>query len=162
MNRTFAIGFGAAVLVIVALVWGGFIFTKGNHLAPDGWISNVRAQQLSAETIMVVIDFGIVNDSDIQMVTRRVDPYIVTAEGKEIHGTVYSAADMVKTPKFYPALGPMIHPALPTRGTIDPHKTVNLMVGAGFDIDPATFQNRKSVNLTIEDVTGPVVELSSK
>ncbi|HVY92414.1 MAG TPA: hypothetical protein VHA14_06695 [Bryobacteraceae bacterium] len=161
MSKPFAIAFGAAVLVIIGLVWGGFIFTKGNHLAPDGFISNVRAQQLSPDMVMIVIDFGIVNDSDVQMVVRRIDPFITTADGKEIHGVPYSASDMEKVPKFYPALGPMIHPDLRLRGTIDPHKTSNFMIGAGFDATPEVVQNRKKLTLEIEDVTGPVLDLTS-
>lgn len=162
MSRGFGIGFGLAALVIIALVWSGFISTKGNHLAPDGWISNVRAQQLSPEMIMLVIDFGILNDSDIQMTARRIDPYITTAQGQEVHGVVYAAADMAKTSKFYPKLGPMIHPVLPLRGNIEPRKTANLMIGAGFEIDPAVFASRQSITLEIEDVTGPVVKMVSK
>jgi hypothetical protein len=161
VRKPFAIAFGAAVLVIIGLVWGGFIFTKGNHLAPDGFISNVRAQALTEDQVMIVIDFGIVNDSDVQMTARRIDPFITTADGREIHGTVYSAADMVKTPKFYPGLGPMIHPVLPLRGKVDPRKTSNFMIGAGFDVTPDVVQNRKKLTLRIEDITGPVVELTS-
>jgi hypothetical protein len=162
VSKTFGIAFGAAVLVIIGLVWGGFIFTKGNHLAPDGFISSIRTQQLAEDQVMIVIDFGIVNDSDLQMTARRIDPFITTADGREIHGTVYSASDMEKTPAFYPELGPMIHPVLPLRGTADPHKTSNFMIGAGFDATPDVVRNRKSLTLRIEDVTGPVLELSSK
>ena len=162
MSKTFGIAFGGAVLAIIVLVWGGFIFTKGNHLAPEGFISNVRAQQLTPELIMLVIDYGIVNDSDMQMVVRSIDPWITTADGREIHGTPYASADMAKTEKFYPDLGPLIHPVLTLRGTIDGHKTLNFMVGAGFDATAADFANRKGVTLRIEDITGPVVEMTSK
>ena len=162
MSKTFGIGFGAAVLVIIALVWGGFIFTKGNHLSPDGFISNVRAQQLTPDLIMLVIDFGIVNDSDQQMVIRSIDPWITTADGREIHGTPYASADMAKTAKFYPSLGPMLHPVLTARATIDGHKTVNHMIGAGFDVTADDFANRKGIFLKIEDITGPTVEMKSK
>jgi hypothetical protein len=161
VSKPFGIAFGAAVLVIIGLVWSGFIATKGNHLAPDGFISSVRAQALSDDMVMIVIDFAIMNDSDVQMTARRIDPFITTADGREIHGTVYSASDMAKTPKFYPALGPLIHPVLPLRGTIEPHKRSSFVIGAGFDASPAVVQNRRKLTLQIEDVTGPVVEMTS-
>jgi hypothetical protein len=161
VSKPFGIAFGAAVLVIIGLVWSGFIATKGNHLAPDGFISNVRAQALSDDMVMLVIDFAIMNDSDVEMTARRIDPFITTADGREIHGTVYSASDMAKTPKFYPALGPLIHPVLPLRGKIEPHRRSSFTVGAGFDASPAVVQNRRKVTLQIEDITGPVVEMTS-
>jgi hypothetical protein len=161
VNKTFGIAFGAAVLVIIGLVWSGFIATKGNHLAPDGFISSVRAQALTDDMVMLVIDFAIMNDSDVEMTARRIDPFITTADGREIHGTVYSASDMEKTPKFYPALGPLLHPILPLRGKIEAHKRSSFVIGAGFDASPAVMQNRKKLTLQIEDVTGPVVEMTS-
>jgi hypothetical protein len=161
VNKTFGIAFGAAVLVIIGLVWSGFIATKGNHLAPDGFISSVRAQALSDDMVMLVIDFAIMNDSDVEMTARRIDPFITTADGREIHGTVYSASDMEKTPKFYPELGPLIHPVLPLRGKIAPHKRSSFVIGAGFEAPRAVMQNRKKLTLQIEDVTGPVVEMTS-
>jgi hypothetical protein len=161
VNKTFGIAFGAAVLVIIGLVWSGFIATQGNHLAPDGFISSVRAQALSDDMVMLVIDFAIMNDSDVEMTARRIDPFITTADGREIHGTVYSASDMEKTPKFYPELGPLIHPVLPLRGKIAPHKRSSFVIGAGFEAPRAVMQNRKKLTLQIEDVTGPVVEMTS-
>ena len=162
MSKVFGLAFGGAVVVIVALIWGGFIGTKGNHLAPSGWISGVRVQSLAPELTLMVIDFGILNDSDVQMVAASIDPQIQTHDGNIIHGTLYSSADMAKTFDFYPALGPLLHPALPLRGTIDGHKTANMMVGVEFDIPAQVVESRKGVTLRIDDPTGPFVEMSAK
>ena len=162
MSKVFGIGFGAAALVIIVLIWTGFANTKGNHLAPSGFISNVRVQALADELTLMAIDFGILNDSDVQMVAGSIDPWITTRAGKDIHGTLFAGSDMAKTFAFYPALGPLLHPPLPLRGTIDAHKTTNLMVGVEFDIPAQVVESRKGVTLRIEDVTGPSVELTAK
>lgn len=162
MSKVFGIGFGAAVVAIIVLVWTGFVNTKGNHLAPSGWISNVRVQGLADELTLMVIDFGILNDSDVQMIAAKIDPWIITRGGKEIHGQLFAGSDMAKTFAFYPALGPMLHQPLPLRGRIDGHKTVNLMVGVEFDIPAEAVESRKGVTLRIEDITGPFVELTAK
>ena len=151
MSKAFGIGFGIAALVLIFMIWTGFEKTKGNHLAPTGWISNVRVQSIQPEETLMVIDFGLIND-----------PWITTRGGKDIHGTLFAGDDMAKTFAFYPALGPMIHPPLLLRGTIDGHKTVNLMVGVEFDVPASVVETRKSVTLHIEDVTGPFVELTAK
>jgi hypothetical protein len=162
VSKTFGIGFGAAALVIIALIWSGFINTKGNHLAPSGWISNVRVQPLADELTLMVIDFGLINDADVQMIAANIDPWITTRGGQDIHGTLYASGDMEKTFKFYPALGPMLNQPLPQRGTIDGHQTVHKMVGVEFDVPARVVEGRKSVTLRIEDSTGPFVELTAK
>ncbi len=162
MSKAFGIGFGVAALVIIAIIWTGFINTKVNRLDATGWIANVRVQSLQPEETLMVIDFGLVNDSDTQMVTAAIDPSIVTRDGKELHGSLFASDDMAKTFAYYPALGPMLHPPLPLRGTIDGHKTVNLMVGVEFDIPAEVVETRKSTSLRIVDNTGPSVELTSR
>jgi hypothetical protein len=162
VSKVFGIGFGVAALLIAAFIWAGFVNTKGNHLVPTGWISNVRVQSLQPEETLMVIDFGLINNSDVQMVASTIDPWIVTRAGKELHGSLFASADMAKTFSFYPSLGPMLYPPLPLRGTIDGHKTVKLMVGVEFDVPAEVVQTRKSTTLRIEDITGPSVELTAR
>ena len=162
MSKGFGIGFGIAALAIIVFIWAGFVNTKGNHLAPTGFISNVRVQSLQPEETLMVIDFGLINDADVQMVVSKIDPWITTRSGQDIHGSLFAGADMEKTFAYYPALGPMLHPPLPPRCTIDGHKTVNLMVGVEFDVPAQVVENRRSATLRIEDVTGPLVELTAK
>jgi hypothetical protein len=162
VSKAFGIGFALAALVIIALIWGGFIETKGNHLAPGGFISNVRVQAIADEMTLMIIDFRLINDADVQMTAARIDPSITTHGGQDIHGTLFASGDMKKTFSFYPALGPLLHPPLPLRGTIDGHKTVDLMVGVEFDVPARVVESRKGVTLRIEDPTGPFVELTSK
>ena len=162
MSKAFGIGFGVAALVIIVLVWVGVVKTKDNHVAPAGWISNVRVQSLQPEETLMVIDFGLINDGDLQMVVSKIDPWIVTGTGQELHGTPFASDDMAKTFSFYPALGPMLYPPLPLRGTLDGHKKMNLMVGVEFDVPADVIETRKSTTLRIEDVTGPFVVLTAR
>jgi len=162
MNKTFAVGFAAAVFAIILIIWFGFIQTKGNHLDPSGWISSVRTMPLSDDVTLMVIDFSILNDSDQQMVVSSIDPWITTGGGNNIHGSLYSAVDMPKTFKFYPKLGPQLNEPLVVRGTIDGHKTVSKMVGIEFDVPPRVVESRRSMTLRVEDITGPAVEMNGQ
>ena len=42
------------------------------------------------------------------MVAAAIDPWIVTTDGKELHGSLFASDDMAKTFSFYPSLGPML------------------------------------------------------
>jgi hypothetical protein len=162
VSKAFGIGLGVAALLIVVYIWALYVNTKVNHLAAAGWIANVRVQSLQPEETLMVIDFGLVNDSDVQLVAATIDPWIVTRDGKELHGSLFASDDMAKTFSFYPSLGPMLYPPLPLRGAIDGHKTVKLMVGVEFDVPAEVVETRKSTTLRIEDVSGPSVELTAR
>jgi hypothetical protein len=162
MTKAFGIGFGVAALVIIVLVWRGFEDTKGNHLAPGGFISNVRVQAIQDEETLMVIDFRLINDADVTMTAAKIDPWITTHGGQDIHGTLFASADMPKTFQFYPALGPILHPPLLLRGAIDGHQSKDFMIGIEFDVPARVLEGRKSLTLHIEDPTGPFVELTSK
>ena len=162
MGKAFGIGLGVAALLIAVYIWALYVNTKVNHLAAAGWISNVRVQSLQPEETLMVIDFGLVNDSDTQIVAAAIDPWIVTRDGQELHGSLFASGDMAKTFAFYPALGPMLYPPLPLRGAIDAHKTAKLMVGVEFDVPANVVETRKSTTLRIEDVSGPSVELTAR
>jgi hypothetical protein len=162
MSKAFGIGFAAAALAVIIVIWIGLAETKGNHLAPTGWISNVRVQSLAERETMMVIDFGIINDADVQMTVAKIDPWITTRGGDDIHGTLFAGADMEKTFSFYPALGPQVNQTMPLRTVIDGHKTLHRMVPVEFDVPAQVVLSRKGVTLHIEDATGPFVELTAK
>ncbi len=162
MSKAFGIGFAIAVLIIIVVVWRGFDETKGNHLAPAGFISNVRVQAIQEEETLMVIDFRLINDADVQLTAAKIDPWITTHGGQDIHGTLFASADMPKTFQFYPSLGPILHPPLLLRGTLDGHQSKDFMVGIEFDVPARVIDSRKSITLHIEDPTGPFVELTSK
>ena len=162
MSKAFGIGFAAAVLVIIVLVWSGAIKTQGNHLEPAGFISNVRVQSVAPEETLMVIDFALINDANIPMVAGTIDPWITTAQGAQLHGSLFAGADMEKTFAYYPALGPMLHPPLHLHGTIEPHTHPSLMLGVEFDYPVQVIEGRKGVTLRIEATNGPFVEMTAK
>ena len=148
MSKAFIIGLIGAVFAILLAIWLGLIQTKGNHLAPTGWISDVRTQALSDDLTLMVIDFGVLNDSDQQMVVGTIDPWITTTGGNNIHGTLFSGGDIAKTFAFYPKLGDQVNPSLLLRGTIDGHKTVNRMVAVEFDVPKRVVDSRRAMTLS--------------
>jgi hypothetical protein len=162
MSRFFTVGFGAAAFAILLLLWFGVVQTKGNHLQPTGWISDVRTQALAPDLTLAIIDFAVLNDSDQQMVAGTIDPWITTTGGNNIHGTLFSGSDIAKTFEFYPKLEGQRNPALLLRGTIDGHKTVNRMVAVEFDVPQRIVDSRREIGLRLVDITGPEVELTSK
>ena len=159
MSKPFGIAFAAAVVVIVIVVWTGFVRTAGNHLAPTGSIGKVRTVKASDELTYMVIDFNVKNDSDRDMIVRSVEGVVDTAGGS-VTGSPVAAADVAAAFKNYPLLGEQYNPVLKERDVIPAHGFVDRMVGLRIDAPYETVDARKRVTLRVQDVTGPVVELT--
>ncbi|HWE50431.1 MAG TPA: hypothetical protein VG273_11600 [Bryobacteraceae bacterium] len=159
MSKAFGIAFGAALVVIVILVWTGFATTKGNHLAPSGTIGKVRVQSVTDDVTFMVIDFNMKNDSDRDMIVHSISGTVQTPEG-DVDGSGVAASDLVSAFRLYPLLGDQYNPVLKERDVLPAHQTLDRMVGIRFDLPLAKVESRKRFILKIQDVTGPVLELS--
>lgn len=160
MSKPFIITFAAAIVVIAALIWIGFANTAGNHLAPTGSIGKVRTVKATDDVTFMVIDFKVKNDSDRDMIVRSVETAIDTADGSTVTGSGVAGSDIKSAFRNYPILGDQYNPVLRERDTIPAHQQIDRMVGIRFDTPYDKVESRKRVVLRLEDVTGPVVELS--
>lgn len=160
MSKAFLITFAAAIVVIGAFIWLGFEKTEGNHLAPSGSIGKLRWAKATDDVTFLVIDFNVKNGSDRDMIVRSIEAAIDTADGKTVMGSSVAAADVESAFKNYPLLGDQYNPILRERATIPAHGQVDRMVGVRFDLPYDKAVGGKRVVLRLEDVTGPVVELT--
>jgi len=159
MSKAFGIAFAAALVVILILVWTGFSTTKGNHLAPTGAIGKVRVQQVTDDISFVVIDFNMKNDSDRDMIVHSITGTVVTPDG-DVDGSAVAASDLLDAFHNYPLLGEKYNPVLKERDVLPAHQFLDRMVGIRFDLPAEKVENRKRIVLKIQDVTGPVLELT--
>jgi len=159
VNKTFGIAFGAALVVIIILIWTGFVRTAGNHLAPTGNIGKVRTVAAADDLSYMVIDFSVRNDSDRDMIVRSVEAEIDTSGGDALMGSPVAATDVAAAFQSYPVLGQQYNPVLKERDKVPAHASLDRMVGIRIDAPIAKVDNRRQVILRVEDITGPVLEL---
>jgi hypothetical protein len=160
LSKPFAITFGAVVVVIAILVWVGFSRTAGNHLVPAGSIGKVRTIQASDDLTYMVIDFKVSNSSDRDMIVRGVSSVVEAADGSTVSGSPVAAVDVAAAFRSYPLLGEQYNPVLKERDVIAAHQSLDRMVGLRIDAPFDKVEHRKRVTLRVEDVTGPVLELT--
>jgi hypothetical protein len=160
MSKAFGITFAVAIVAIAVLIWIGFAKTEGNHLAPTGSIGKVRTVKATDDVTFMVIDFRVKNDSDRDMIVHSVETAIDTADGNTVMGSGVASADIKSAFRNYPLLGDQYNPILKERDTIPAHQAVDRMVGVRFDAPVEKVESRRRVILRVEDVTGPVVELT--
>jgi hypothetical protein len=160
MSKSFGITFAAAIVVIAALVWFGFAKTEGNHLVPTGFIGKVRTVKADDNVTFMVIDFKVKNDSDRDMIVHSVETAIDTADGNTLMGGGVAVADIKSAFRNYPLLGDQYNPVLKERDTIPAHRAVDRMIGVRFDAPVEKVESRKRLILRVEDITGPIAELT--
>lgn len=160
MSKAFGIAFGAAVVVIGIVIWLGFAKTAGNHLVPTGSIGKIRTVKADEMLTYMVVDFKVRNDSDVDMTVRSIQSEVELADGSGLTGGSVAANDVKAAFESYPALGEQYNPVLKDRDTIPAHQSVDRMVGLRFDAPVEKVDARKRVVLRIEDITGPVVEMT--
>jgi hypothetical protein len=160
LSKPFGIAFGAVVVVIAILVWIGFSRTAGNHLVPVGSIGKVRTIQASDDVTYMVIDFKVSNSSDRDMIVRGVSSVVQAADGSTVSGSPVAAVDVAAAFRSYPLLGEQYNPVLKERDVIAAHESLDRMVGLRIDAPFDKVEHRKRVILRVEDVTGPVLELT--
>lgn len=162
MSKPFTIGFGIAAVLIAFLIWRGFVETKGNHLEPTGKIGKIRAEKVDDNEMIVIVDFNLRNDADIEMVVRGMEADLTMADGNTVKGSIIAAPDLDNFFRFYPNIGEKFNPPLKMRDALAGHQNTDRMVGIRFDVPEDVWVKRKGISLRIEDKTGPITELQGK
>lgn len=163
MSKSFLIAFLATMVLIAGGVAYYSYTQRGNRLEPTGRILHVRSVSLDPITTVAVIDFSITNSSDREMVVRSVDVALHPQSGASPESFPIAATDLPSLFRYHrDELGAMGNAPIRDRERIAPHQTLMTSTGVRFDLPIDKVQARRDIQLTIEDVTGPKLELVAK
>ena len=162
LSQQFLVTFGAGIVVIAIAVAGILYMQRGAHVELKGAILKVRTLGLQDNSSLAVIDFRFVNPSNYPFVVRTVDVSITGADGQSADGTPVSEVDAKRIFEFYPVLGQKFNPTLLARDRIPGQHSEDRMIVARFEAPVAQLDARKNLKVRIEDVDGPVSELTEK
>jgi hypothetical protein len=151
---------GLAVVGIgIGFMWIG---TKGNHLELTGTILKVRILPLSPVASLAVVDFRVVDPTDIPFVMKGASLTLETPAGAMLDGMVVSKPDVENVFKYNPILGPKFNDVLGIKDRIEPHQRLDRMVGARFEIPETQAEDRKAIHLHIEELDGVTADFVEK
>ncbi len=160
MSKNFWMFLGVGlVLVAIGL---GFVFlgTEKNHLELTGQILKVRVLSIEPNASFVVADFRVKNPSGIDFVVKDVKLTLDPASGDPVQGSVTSKADIDTIFQYQKLIGPKFNSVLSLRDTVKAGMTADFMVAARFELSEQAIQARKALHLRLEDLEGPVSELT--
>ena len=144
------------VLIVGVMVVGGFFLARKSHLELKGEVLKVRSYSIDQEYTVAVIDFRVVNPSNVQFVVKDVEVTLDTKEGKPLDGSVFSEMDSRRLFEYYKVLGTKFNPTLIVKDKLEGGSTADKMLAVRFTGTDADIQNRKAIHITIHDVDGAV------
>ena len=148
-------------LVVVGIAIYAILFvTKGSHLELKGEILKVRVLALNPTASLVMLDFRVTNPSDIPWVVKTADVVLIPASGDPVESARISKADVENVFKYEKLLGPKYNDVLSIKDRVNPHQTIDRMVGARIELPEAAIDKRKAMQLKIEELDGVMAELT--
>ena len=155
---TFAIGIAAVAVIVGAILF----MQRGARIGLAGQILKVRTAPLDDRSSVAVLDFRFANPSNVFFVVRTVTVVLEESNGTQVEGTTVSEMDAQRLFEGIPLLGQKFNRTLVMRDKIPSHSSEDRMVAARFEVPESILESRKRLLLRIEDVDGPVTEISEK
>jgi hypothetical protein len=156
LKNPLAIAFGAAVLVVLALIGGLLFVQRGAHLELQGKVLKVRTAALDENNSVLIADFRITNSADYPFQVQTVTVTVEDQGGAKTDGMTISESDARHLMEVMPLLGQKYSPSLIVRNKIPPHATEDRMIAASFPIPAAALEKRKSLIIRVDEVDGVV------
>ena len=162
MNNRLVAAFGIGIAVIAIAVGAVVYMQRGARVGLTGSVLKVRTEALDENSSVAVIDFRFVNPSDYPFVVRTVTVVLEENNGAQYNGQTISEVDAKRLFDGLPLLGSKYNETLVMGNKIPPKGSEDRMVAARFEAPVARLEARKRLLVRIEDVDGPVTELSEK
>ncbi len=162
MNNRFLTTFAIGVALVAIAVTGILFMQRGARVGLTGKVLKVRTAPLDENSSVAVIDFRISNPSVVKFVVRTVEVVMEENDGKQYIGQPIAEVDAQRLFEGLPLLGQKFNATLVMRETVPSRASEDRMVAVRFDAPESRLESRKRFLVRIEDVDGPVTELSEK
>ena len=122
----------------------------------------MRTAELSDGSSIAVADFHMRNPGKFFVQVRTVTLVLEDKAGNRVEGRTVAELDAQRLFEAMPVLGQKYSKTLTERERIHANASEDRMVAARFEMPEAKLQDRKRFLVRIEDVDGPVSELSER
>lgn len=160
MSKQFLIMFGVGVLVIGLGVFFIVYGNRGSHLQLKGNILKVRTGALSDQDSIAILDMRLENPSDVSFVVREVEVTLNKQDGTTANSALIAKTDLHQLFQFNRFLGDQYNDTISIKDEVPPHGTVDRMVAARFDVPDKDLENAKNLHVSIQDMDGPLFEIT--
>ncbi len=150
----------AGVIAVGAVVAWMFYIQRGAHMELKGTILKVRTLAIDEHSSVAVVDFRLTNVADYVWMVRSIGVSIQDGQGYHAAGSTISDTDAQRLFEYYPLLGQKFNNSLTPRTRIQPHQTVDRMIGVRFEVPEPQLQARRSLTIQVDEVDGGSSEIT--
>jgi hypothetical protein len=162
MSKNFLTAFVIGIAVIAVAITGVLYMQRGARVGLIGNVLKVRTAPLDENSSVAVLDFRYRNPANDPFIVRSVTVILEENDGNQFQGATVSESDAKRLFEGLPLLGQKFNDTLLTRDKIAPGASADRMVAVRFEAPEARLEKRKRFLLRIEDVDGPVTEISER
>jgi hypothetical protein len=162
MSKNFLAAFAIGVGAIAIIVTGVLYMQRGARVGLTGSYLKVRTAPLDDNSSVAVVDFRINNPSNVRFVVRTVTLVLDDPDGNTYEGRTVAEIDARRLFEYLPLLGQKFNDTLVMNDNIPAHGAADKMIAARFDAPESRLEKRRRFILRIEDVDGPITEISEK
>lgn len=162
MQKNFLAAFAIGIGLIAVIVAGVLYMQRGARVGLSGSFLKARTAPLDENSCAAVVDFRFTNPSNVRFVVRTVTLVLEEANGQRYDGRTIAETDARRLFEAVPLLGQKFNETLVMNDTVPPHASADKMIAARFDAPESRIEARKRFILRIEDVDGPITEISEK
>jgi len=162
MSKAFLNAFLIGIAIIAVGVAALLFMNRGSRVGLDGRVLKVRTAPLDENNSVAILDFRFHNPSHVPFWVRGVTVLMEDKDGTQYQGATVSEVDAKRLFTAIPLLGQKYNDTLLMRDQVAPGVSEDRMVAATFNAPEARIDGRKRFLIRIEDVDGPITEISEK
>lgn len=162
MQNRFAAALGIGIALAGILVAAVLFMQRGARVGITGSVLKVRTAPLDENSSIAVIDFRFANPANVNFVVRSATVVLEEKDGKQYEGRTISEMDAKRLFEGIPLLGQKFNDTLVMNTKIPAHSSEDRMIAARFEAPEARLESRKRLLVRVEDVDGPISEISEK
>ena len=162
MQKNFLAAFAIGVGAIAVIVTGVLYMQRGARVGLTGNFLKVRTAPLDENSSVAVVDFRINNPSNYRFVVRTVTLVLDDPDGNRYDGRSIADTDARRLFEYFPLLGQKFNETLVMNDNVPAHGAADKMIAARFDAPESRLEKRRRFILRIEEVDGPVTEITER
>jgi hypothetical protein len=161
MSAKFPIFFAIAIAALALFGWFSYSSTSDSRLQVSGEILKVRSVELTPESTLVLLDFRIRNESDVNFLLKEDTILWTDAAGKEHEATHVTRPDLNRILQ-YSQQAVKFNEMFVIRDKLGGKAMIDRMTAGSISVPDAEFAKRKSVRLKLTDLDGLTFELQER
>ncbi len=154
MSAKFPIFFAVAIALLGVGLWFGWFSTSDSRLLLTGEILKTRTLELTPETTLVMLDFRMKNESNIDFILKEATISWTSADGAEHEMDPVARPDLDRILQYAKQAGPKFNEMFVMREKLTGKVMLDRMAAGVAKASESDFDKRKSLTLRLLDLDG--------